>query len=277
MQLTKKFIILTAATTTTVPPIKLGLGGIDVNATQPKPNEGHTDITRCKETQLPQEIGITVDALKQHIKQQKSISSDIARTYIPKLFNVSNDLQTFNWSLSEIANCVETNQLAVKSLRSDTSNAIFEAEMARRTQETPSGLQMENTAPLQYFIKLIQKYESDMITLRNQVELIEKHMGQLSSPQNLSADDLKKGLQQIYESFVALAGRVHEIHQKVELQKEQYLNLRKHLLKDRTNVFADDQPTAKINNHLSACGPTPFSQMFNTSNLSMTNRLNAGK
>lgn len=267
----------TATTTTTVPPAaKLGLGGIDVNATQPKSNEGHTDVTRCKETQLPQEIGITVDALKQHIKQQKSISSDIARTYIPKLFNVSNDLQTFNWSLSEIANCVETNQLAVKALRSDTSNAIVEAEMARRTQETPSGLQMENTAPLQYFIKLIQKYENDMITLRNQVELIEKHMHQLSSPQNLSADDLKKGLQQIYESFVALAGRVHEIHQKVELQKEQYLNLRKHLLKDRTNVFADDQPTAKIN-HLSACGPTPFSQMYNTSNLSMTNRFNTGK
>lgn len=263
--------MLSLASAPVVPaPIKLGLGGIDVNAAQPKTTEGHTDVTRSKESQLPQEIGTTVDALKQHIKQQKAISSDIARTYIPKLFNVSNDLQTLNWSLSEIGNCIESNQAAVKLLRCDTANAIVEAEMAQRTHETPPGLQIENTAPLQYFVKLVHKYESDMIALRNQVELIEKHMRQLANPQNFTADDLKKGLQQIHESFVALAGRVHEIHQKVEVHKEQYLNIRRHLLKDRTNVFAaDDQPTAK-QNHLSSCGPTPFSTMLSGAHLSMT-------
>lgn len=253
--------------------IKLGLGGVDTNAAAPKTVEGRSESARAKETPLPGDFVATVESLKQHIKQQKQCSSDIARTSTHRLFAVSGELQQLNWQLAEVANCVQTNHSAIKQLRYETAGAIRQAEMAQRTHEIQPGLQFENTAPLRFFAELVQKFEADMISFRNQVELTEKHMRSLANPQSFTYDDLKRGLQQIHESFIALAGRLHETHQKVEAQKEQYLNLRKHLLKDRTNVFETGEPGGgggcgvaaadrlQTMAHIS-CGPTPFSQTF---------------
>lgn len=51
------------------------------------------------------------------------------------------------------------------------------------------------------------------------------------------------GIRRMHESLVALAGRLQAVHTQVDAQKEQYLNLRKYVLKDPTNVF--DTPSRK--------------------------------
>lgn len=68
-------------------------------------------------------------------------------------------------------------------------------------------------------------------------------------------------MNKLHESLVAVAGRLQNVHAKVQQQKEQYLNFRKYVLKDNTNVF----DSIKINGKSSrssigriTSGPTPF-------------------
>ncbi|ALC46951.1 Nup58 [Drosophila busckii] len=253
------------------PPAFVGLGGIDVTAMQPKLGDNKQDGIKIKETQVPDEIVKTVDALKTYIKQQKTISSDIGRTSTSKLSNVSHEITNLRWVLQNVANSVDANHQQIKQIRSETAKAIQSLEMAQRTQDTPAALQFENNAPFQYFQCLVAKYEEDLISFRQQITLTERHMHALANPQNISPDDLKRGFRQLNESFISLAGRLHEVHQRVEEQKEHYLNLRRYRLRDATNVFAklDSSPDQLVEPSRITSGPTPF---YNISGMRALNK-----
>lgn len=68
-------------------------------------------------------------------------------------------------------------------------------------------------------------------------------------------------MSKLHESFIAVAGKLQGVHSKVQLQKEQYLNLRKYVLKDTSDVFEDSKLNGKISRISSGkinSGPTPF-------------------
>ncbi|XP_017104528.2 nuclear pore complex protein Nup58 [Drosophila bipectinata] len=247
----------------------VGLGGIDVSATQPKLGDNKQDGIKIKETQVPDEIVKTVDALKAYIKQQKTTSSDIGRTSTSKFTNVAHEITNLKWALQNMSNSVEGNNQQIRLLRQETSKAIQSLEMAQRTQDTPAGLQFEHSAPFQYFQCLVAKYELDLVAFRQQIALTERHMHALSNPQSISPEDLKRGFRQLNESFISLAGRLHELHQRVEEQKEHYLNLRRYRLRDATNVFEriDNPPLPSAEPQRISSGPTPFSNISAISSL----------
>jgi nucleoporin p58/p45 len=240
----------------------VGLGGVDISVTQKVP-EGKIELTKVKEAQVPQQIIQAVEEFKAYVKNQKTISSEITRSTDRKLKTVTDEIQRFNHIRQETSNNIDANRSTIKHLKNETAKIIEYADMAQRTHETPSGLQFENVMPQIYFKELIQKYETDLLTLKHQVELTEKHLQSLANPQNFTAQDLKRGLQQIHESFIALAGRLQEAHTKVETQKDQYLHLRKYMLRDSTNVFEISEPSDADKNTKVQVGPNLFT---NTSN-----------
>ncbi|XP_022216361.2 nuclear pore complex protein Nup58 [Drosophila obscura] len=254
---------------TTAPAAFVGLGGIDVTATQPKLGDNKKDGIKIKETQVPDEIAKTVEALKVYIKQQKTTSSDIGRTSTSKFSNVTHEITSLAWALQNMANSVDTNNQQIKLLRLETAKAIQSLEMSQRTQDTPIGLQYENNAPFQYFQCLVVKYEQDLIAFRQQITLTERHMHALANPQSIAPEDLKRGFRQLNEAFISLAGRLHELHQRVEEQKELYLNLRRYKLRDATNVFEkiDNPPPPAVEPQRISSGPTPFSNISAISSL----------
>lgn len=67
-------------------------------------------------------------------------------------------------------------------------------------------------------------------------------------------------MSKLHESLVAVAGKLQGIHSKVQQQKEQYLNFRKYVLKDTTNVFNDAKMSGKMGRSYTkpASGPSPF-------------------
>lgn len=73
--------------------------------------------------------------------------------------------------------------------------------------------------------------------------------------------ELTMAMSKLHESLVAVAGKLQGVHSKVQQQKEQYLNFRKYVLKDNTNVFEDIKPDGKISRSSIGkitSGPTPF-------------------
>lgn len=237
----------------------VGLGGIDMSATQQQKvlTEGKVEV--AKETHVPSQIVQSVEDFKTYVKNQKTISSEIARSSDRKLKTVTDEIQRMNCVLQETSNNIDNNNSALRHLRNETAKVIENADMAQRTHETPSALQFENVMPQIYFKDLIQKYETDLLNLKQQVELTEKHLQSLANPQMFSAEDLKKGLQQLYESFIALAGRLQEANSKVETQKTKYLELRKVLLRDTTNVFEEKESTSGNKDSKIQYGPNAFS------------------
>ncbi|KAL7037260.1 hypothetical protein ACKWTF_009140 [Chironomus riparius] len=247
---------------TTQPSINtfVGLGGIDMSTTQQQKvlSEGKVEV--AKETHVPSQIVQSIEEFKTYVKNQKTISSEIARSSDRKLKTVTDEIQRMNCVLQETSNNIDNNNSALRHLRNETAKIIENADMAQRTHETPVALQFENVMPQIYFKDLIQKYETDLLNLKQQVELTEKHLQSLANPQMFSAEDLKKGLQQLHESFIALAGRLQEAHSKVETQKTKYLELRKVMLRDTTNVFEEKESTSGNKDSRIQYGPNAFSQ-----------------
>lgn len=215
----------------------VGLGGI--SSTPPKlttPTSTQAQIPP-KEQPLPQEILQTVEQFKKFVQEQKNFSSEIARSSIKELRKVEADVDLINNCMNEVENEMRKNKAIAEKIKLDTAKGLQNAEMAQRTFHTPAGLQYENTAPFEYFIELSDSFEKEMNELKLRIESVSKHVKNTMNPSKLTPQDLALGMRRLHEAFVALAGQLQSVHNQVEMQKEEYLNLRKTLFNDYSNVF----------------------------------------
>ncbi|CAH1175853.1 unnamed protein product [Phaedon cochleariae] len=258
-----------AVAAASVAPSIVGLGG--VATTQAKAVSAAKDVCP-KEQPLPNELLQTVDAFKEMVKQQKLHSSDIARCSVRDFRKVESEIDTLTKLLTDVESQLQKNRHLAEKLKYDTAKCLQSVEIAQRTQDTPPGLQYENTAPLKYFLDLADKFEAEMQSLKVQIESADNYVKNYRSPNTLTPQDLTLGIRRLHETFVALAGRLHSVHSQVESQKESYLNIRRQAYNDNSNPFEKlYKPQDIIMNNLKnslvfsppkvASGPTPFSNL----------------
>ncbi|XP_049837674.1 nuclear pore complex protein Nup58-like [Schistocerca gregaria] len=261
----------TATTTSSAPSI--GLGGLDTtqskglasSITGASVNRGESKTV--KETVVPNELLQTVDSFKDFVKKQKAYCSDVARSSPKTMHKVQEDLELLKQMVASEVSDLQRNVTLSSRLKADTDKCLQTVEMAQKTQDTPPGLQFENTAPDKYFEDLVTRFENQIQVYKQEVDKIEAHVNAVLSPKPLSSQEFCLALKRLLDCFVAVAGRLHEVHNMVENQKEQYLNLLKYFLKDTTNVFEEDNKKSsdatKTKSPTISTGPTAFSALGN--------------
>lgn len=250
-----------STTTITTSTTNKGLGGLDVSVSSKGLLQGSNSPAATKDNIWPPELIQTIEKFKEFVKEQKVLSSDIARGSARPLNRCAEDTALLMEILTTLAGSVQRDRSSADKLRQDTAKALQNSEIAQRTHDTPPGLQYENNAPLSLFMELADTFEHDLMLFRSQIETTEKHIQTMMTPRTLTPQELTMAMSKLHESLVAVAGKLQGVHSKVQQQKEQYLNFRKYVLKDNTNVFEDikvDGKTSRTSIGRIPSGPTPF-------------------
>ncbi|XP_041969637.1 nuclear pore complex protein Nup58-like [Aricia agestis] len=228
-----------AATSTSFATPSLGLGGSTQvgGTTNTTTADGKTEPP--KQTKLPNEITTTVESFKEFVKKQKCLSSDVMRVSIKPLHKVARDVETTLRAVVSLRGECGRARAHSRRLRAAAAAALAAAETAARD---PPGSELEGMVPPAYVKELISELEQQLITFRRQMDIADKQMQ--ASPKLLTEQELTLGIRRMHESLVGLAARLQAAHAQVQAQKEQYLNLRKYVLKDPTDVFDTNNESA---------------------------------
>lgn len=125
------------------------------------------------------------------IKKQKLYSSDIARCSIRDFKKVEQEIDLLNNTLNEVECQLQKNRYLAEKLKYDTAKNLQNVEMAQRTQDTPPGLQYENSAPLKFFLELADQFEREMQALKIQIEAADKYVKNHRNPDTLTPQGTK--------------------------------------------------------------------------------------
>ena len=217
-----------APTAATAPPA-IGLGGSNVgigtstSVATTTDSKSTTSGQNHKETAIPNELLETVEEFKKFVKEERSISSDIAHVS-PKVHKkIAEEIAAMNQLVSTLMTGLSRNHALLDKIKVEAAQEILNAEIAQRTKDTPRGLQYENVAPYEYFTRLVLKFEGQMVHYRRQIEETEQHLISMASGQSISPDDIAKALQKLHTAFVGLAGRYQSIHESVFSLSESFV------------------------------------------------------
>lgn len=220
-----------------------------------------------KDTPLPNPLNEIAEHIKKYVKEQKEYKDEISRASGSLLDKVREETIALRQALALVSNSIQRDGCSVENLKIDVSQELKNAEIAQRTNDIPQPLQHENVAPQEYFQRLVESFEERMLMYRKQIEIMESHLASMSQGQTLTPQDLSEVMHKVHETFIALAAKLHEIHEAVKLQKEHYLNYRRAYFKDSTDIFSSSsKDLSKTSTELSL-GPSPFRVSSNNSAL----------
>ncbi|XP_023345421.1 nucleoporin p58/p45 [Eurytemora carolleeae] len=98
-------------------------------------------------------------------------------------------------------------------------------EIAQRTKETPPSMQYENVAPMDYFLNLVTKFETDMTDYRKQIDETHQYLQTMGSGERVTSSDIVQAVHRLHSAFTDLAARYQCIHQTLARCKQQYISV----------------------------------------------------
>nr|XP_054754787.1 nucleoporin p58/p45-like isoform X4 [Lytechinus pictus] len=255
------------------PTAKVGLGGVDPStlstSTATSTSSTASDSTGkgqgVKESDVPQPICQNVKNFKEYVKKQKSTREEILRFSDKPLHRVREETAALHQLLRQASSSLQRNAAAVRKLKEQSAQQLKDVEIAQRTREIPAALQLEYSAPTEYFQRLVYQFEQDMVLCRQQIEQMESFMAALEQPASYSPQELSNIMVKLNETFVALAAQLQGVHEIIKAQKDQYLNYRRVYLGDSQDVFSARRKLAErqTRSKTQSKGPQPFTQFPN--------------
>lgn len=274
--LTLGSLLTTSTAAPAAPAPSIGLGGVDFTTSSENKSDTSSganaqDSKALKDENLPPLICQDVENFQKFVKEQKQVQEDISRMSSKAITKVQDDIKNLKQLLSVSSSGLQRQALAIDKLKLETAQELKNADIALRTQKTPPGLQHENTAPSDYFRSLVEQFEVQLQQYRQQIEELENHLTTQGSGSHITPQDLTLAMQKLYQTFVAQAAQLQNVHENVKVLKHQYLSYRRAFLEDPTDVFESKRASSKKwqSTPRVTTGPAPFSSVPNAAAVAM--------
>ncbi|XP_076063580.1 uncharacterized protein LOC143038381 isoform X2 [Oratosquilla oratoria] len=204
----------------TVPSIGLGgaqpaPGQAGVNTAGQKPDGKST-----KEIPLPQDIFTTLAVFEGHMNGEKAASEQNMRKTAAPFHKLDEETKKMRQLVTQLANQYTQLSSSAEKLKAQVMQEAKHVEMARRTQDTPVGLQTENKVREEYFAALVHSFEQRMIYCRTKIEEVERCL-QATNNNSTTPDDVKEVMRREHDTMKTLAGQVYQLHTKLLLLCDQ--------------------------------------------------------
>ncbi|XP_055933060.1 nucleoporin p58/p45-like isoform X2 [Argiope bruennichi] len=264
-------------------PSSVGLGGVDLqNSSCLSGNNisNKKDSKAVKETQIPNEIAVTVESFKKYVKEQKAIREEMSRVSSKNIYKVQELVGTLKQQLSIVSNGLHRNATAIAKLKEESNQELKNAEIAQRNKDAITSMQYENNASTEYFHNLANSFEKQMQSYRQQIEQLERHLLSLSQPYTLTPNEWTAIRKRLHDTFVTLAAQLQTVHQEVQLYKEHFINSQKLTHGDMRlflEKYKENMKDSMPSTHLPASvtyGPSPFAAMQSAVGKAITNVFN---
>jgi len=258
----------------------LSLFGNTAGSTTSLPVASSTVATGQKVPENPKDAQVAAplmqayEELSKHIKEQRAKKDEITRYSAKLIFKANEDILALKQLVAEVSNGMQRDAVGVEALKSDISQELSFAEIAKRLHEGPASMHIDYTAPMEYFQWLVVTFESRIKEYKQQLDELEMYLSTPAQAEHFSPQDLFSVLQQLNDTFMALAAQLHGIHETVQALKRRYLNYRAVVLNDTSDVFAKKQRAANRESVIEGSGPSPFAGLAGPSAVAMAAALN---
>nr|CAG4652151.1 EOG090X0D34 [Triops cancriformis] len=240
--------------------VSTGLGGVSAASLAVTSAHGKPDVKAIKETTVPAEIVQNVEDYKNFLKEQKAMREGIARASSKPLLKIQEEVDGLKQLLSALAMGIQKNCMLLEKLKKDVELELQNAEMAQKTKDTPLGLQLEHTAPNEYFARLVVDFENRSLMYKHYIEEMERNLSAVARNEALTPEELVQMLKKVHEAFIALAGRLYTVHEAVREQKTKFVQRRREL-GDSSDIFTDktqNKGLGVFSKPRRLAGPSPF-------------------